>query len=237
MKICIITAVWKRPEVFKIFAESIKLLKGDIVVCVVGSEGDKSRKMVESYGFQYTEAPNKPLGVKWNQAAILASQTDADYYLLMGSDDIINQSFLDWYIKLAQKGYEYIYVTDGYFYDTVSAKSLYWSGYKKSVYRSELRRALGCGKMLSKRLMIKASWRPWETHVDRGLDNSFNNKMRLSTKYSIGVRCEGSDRCILDIKSSTNMTPFAKWENCKWVDSKEMLNKFFPELDIWKEKA
>ena len=91
MKICIITAVWKRPEVFKIFAESIKLLKGDIVVCVVGSEGDKSRKMVESYGFQYTEAPNKPLWVKWNQAAILASQTDADYYLLMGSDDIINQ--------------------------------------------------------------------------------------------------------------------------------------------------
>lgn len=233
MKICIITAVYKRPEIFKIFAESIKQLNGNIVVCVAGSEGDKSRKMVEEYGFEYVETPNKPLGVKWNEAAILSSQTDADYYLLMGSDDIINQPFLDWYIKLAQKGWEYIYCIDGYFYDTVSKKSLYWSGYNKSRARSKLRLALGCGRMLSKRLMNRANWRPWLSHkLHDLLDTSFDEKMNLREDFSIGVRCENTDMCILDIKSSTNMTPFARWENCKYIDSNQMLSSFFPKLEI-----
>jgi len=228
MKVCIITAVWKRPEVFEIFAEAVKSLDGDIVVCVAGSEGDKSKDMVEKHGFMYVETPNKPLGVKMNQAAILASQTGADYYLLMGSDDIMNQPLLDRYIKIASKGWHYIYLVDCYFYDTVSGKSLYWAGYLKNRYRARLRRALGCGRMLSKQKMERVRWQPWmnDRYHDL-LDTGFDEKMRLKERESMEVTLQG-DECILDIKSSTNMTPFAPWDNTREINKEEIL-RFFPD--------
>ena len=228
MRVCIISAVWKRPEVFEIFAESIKSLKGDIVVCIAGSEGDKSRKMVESHGFEYVETPNEPLGVKMNQAAILASKTDADYYLMMGSDDILNQALYDQYLKAASKGFDYIYVTEGYFYDTVSKKALYWSGYKKD-RAVGIRRALGCGRLISRKRMERVRWMPWMNDKYHDLlDTGFDEKMRLTSDISLEIKLKGTNMAILDIKSSTNMTPFAPWDNTTEI-SKESIFQFFPK--------
>jgi hypothetical protein len=232
MKICIITAVWKRPEIFKIFAESILSLEGDIEVCVAGSEFEVSKDMVQSYGFNYIEAENDPLGAKFNKACMIASKIKAHYYLFLGSDDIINQELYNKYLTLIGKGYEYMYLTDGYFYDKVSRKCMYWSGYSRSRSRFKTGLALGCGKVVSRRLMERANWRPFETHVNKGLDSSFNRRMKLSDKYSIPIRVKDTDMCVMDIKSSTNITPFEKWENCNWVNGEDVINKYFPNLDI-----
>src|SRR5687767_2399481 len=96
MRLAIVTGVWKRPEVFHMFAAGVQMLqehfKGrvDIVCCVAGSEGPASRKMVTSYpNFFYTETPNQPLGVKMNQATYLASRFNPNYCLMVGSDDLI----------------------------------------------------------------------------------------------------------------------------------------------------
>jgi len=217
MKICIITAVWKRPEVFKIFAESIKSLEGDIVVCVAGSEGEKSRKMVEGYGFNYVEADNSPLNKKLNQASILSSDTDADYYLIMGSDDIINQPLLDKYITLAKKGIDHVYLIDCYFYDTATSSTYYWAGYKG---KRGVQRALGAGRLLSRRLMEKNNWRCWNARrsLDRGMDAALNSRMRLKDLYSMGVRLKGTDMAIMDIKSEVNITPMRVIESSKTHD-------------------
>ena len=229
MKVCIITAVWKRPEIFNIFAEAIKSLEGDITVCVAGSEGKKSKDMVEKHGFQYVETPNNPLGVKMNQAAILASQTDADYYLLMGSDDIINQALYDKYMHVASKRWDYIYLKDSYFYDTKSKKAMYWAGYNRDRAKSELRLALGCGRLISKRRMIRVRWQPWMNNKYHDLlDTGFDEKMMLTKDISMPIRIEGTDMAILDIKSAVNMTCFAPWDNTKEIDKEEIF-KLFPE--------
>ena len=225
MKVCIISAVWKRPEVFEVFAQAVKNLEGDIVVCVAGSEGAKSRRMVEKHGFQYVETPNKPLGVKMNQAAILASQTDADYYLLMGSDDIINQPLYDRYLKIATKGWQYVYLLDCYFYDTVSKTSMYWSGYNRRsntlVRSNPLRAALGCGRFLSKKRMERVRWQPWMNDKYHDLlDTGFDEKMKLTKDISMAVNIKDTDMVILDIKSSTNMTPYEPWENTTYINNK-----------------
>ena len=47
MELVVVTGVWKRPEIFEIFANGIKALKikGLNIRCVVaGSEGVKSKK-------------------------------------------------------------------------------------------------------------------------------------------------------------------------------------------------
>ena len=48
MKISIVTGVWKRPEVFEMFAQGIKNLGVEVDVIVAGSEGKRSRDMVQA---------------------------------------------------------------------------------------------------------------------------------------------------------------------------------------------
>src|SRR5688500_3149553 len=123
MRLAIVTGVWKRPEVFEMFAEGVKLLQShfsdrlEIVVCVAGSEGKASQEMVRKHkNFFYTEHSNKPLGVKMNVACLLAKRMSPDYCLMMGSDDIIGVDLMEEYLIQMQKGIDYIYLMDCYFF-------------------------------------------------------------------------------------------------------------------------
>ena len=94
MKVAIVSAVWQRPEVFEMFAKGIKHLVSnckdiEFTVIISGSEGDKSKSMVEKHGFIYIEIPNDPLAVKMNATVIRAKEYDVDYILGVGSDDVI----------------------------------------------------------------------------------------------------------------------------------------------------
>jgi len=53
MKISIVTGVWKRPEVFEMFAQGIKNLGVEVDVIVAGSEGKRSRDMVQAHRVIY----------------------------------------------------------------------------------------------------------------------------------------------------------------------------------------
>jgi len=204
MKIVVIVAVWKRPEIFRIFAESITSLKGDIAVCVAGSPEDGCKAISLGYGFDYVQVPNRPLNKKLNAASYLASKTDADYFLIMGSDDIINQELFNKYLELAKK-YEHIYLTDAYFYDTIYKKLKFWRGYKG---RKGMERALGCGRLLSRRLMRDVLFQPWpnDKDINKGLDRYLMDNMDLKESESIGITTWGTNMAVMDIKSSVNIT-------------------------------
>ena len=153
MRVAIVTTVWQRPEIFRMFAQGVAMLqehfKGriEIVCCVAGSEGWNSRTMVNCLpDFFYTETPNHPLGQKQNSALMLASRLKPDYCLTVGSDDIIGISLMEKYFVAMQQGIDYTYLMDGYFFDTVSTRGLYWGGYTKSFNKG---RPLGAGRLIS----------------------------------------------------------------------------------------
>ena len=104
MKIAIVTAVWKRPEVFKFFARGVhKLIESfpsiQFEVIVTGSEGTQSEQMVTTEGFHYIEIPNEPLAEKHNSSLKKAKQLKPDYVLCLGSDDIISPGLFEIYLK------------------------------------------------------------------------------------------------------------------------------------------
>lgn len=232
IKLGIVTGVWGRPEIFKMFAEGILQLGVthgiDIEVIVAGSEGDKSRIMVEDYGFEYIEVKNDPLAAKMNTTITMAQKLKCTHVLCVGSDDIITAPLLDKYIEFIRKGYDYIGVLDWYFYDTVTGKSLYWGGY------SDVRRqghTCGAGRILSAELLSKWGWKVWEDRHSKILDNSMQDKLR-TTKHSIKTfKLKDFDLYALDIKSSNNMTPFAVWDNADYIDSK-LIKKQFHFLNL-----
>lgn len=226
-KIAIITAVWKRPEVFELFARSIhdleKIDNLEIVTIIAGSEGDQSRKMVEAHNFKYIEIPNEPLGNKVNAPAYQAQQEGVDYVLCVGSDDLISVPLMEFYIKTMKAGHDFIGVLDFYFYDTNSKKAAYWGGYREAYRKGH---ACGAGRLISARLMKAWGWLPWENKHSLMLDNSMQEKLRLTKHSEYIFSLKENNLFALDIKSSTNMTPFKLWDNTEYIDKKIIFKQF-----------
>lgn len=222
LRLAIVTGVWKRPEIFELFAKKTKQLKHkevDIVVIVAGSEGDKTRKQVEKHGFKYIEIPNQPLAHKMNCTTDLAGKYKCDYVLCVGSDDIITQPLFDFYVEEMKKGTDFVGTLDWYFYDTNTKKFAYWGGY------TDRRRGhtCGAGRLLSSKLMNEFKWKPWDLEHSHVLDNSMQQKLTKIEHTSRIISLKKEGLIGLDVKSSTNMTPFELWENTSYIPATKEL--------------
>ena len=218
MKVAIVTGVWKRPEVFELFAKGAKQLlkiKGiEWKVIVVGSENHKSMHMVRRQRFDYIEAPNNPLARKMNTTIRAARDWGADYVLCLGSDDIITPQMMLIYIEQMNKGIDFIGVLDFFFYDLPTKRALYWGGYEDG----RKGHTCGAGRVLSSNLLGKWGWKIWEDKQSKVLDNSMEDKLNKTPHTSHTFKCVDFDVMRLDIKSSTNMTPFECWANTVEID-------------------
>jgi hypothetical protein len=227
MKVAIVSLVWKRPEVFEMFAKGIKHLiansKNEYIVIIAGSEGETSRQMVEKHGFIYTEMPNEPLSEKANKPVLIAKEHNVDYVLAVGSDDVISPGLMAAYDKRMKKAMDYIAVLDFYFYDLKSGRASYWGGYLED-YRKGC--ACGAGRLMSKKLMDAWGWQPWEVKHSRVLDNSIQEKLKITSHTSDVFSIKEQGLYALDIKSATNMTPFAQWDNTHLIDSQIIKKEF-----------
>lgn len=232
-KVVFVTGMWQRHDVFKMFAEGIRHLqitfahRLDIHCCVVGSEKLVSKQLALSYpNFHYTDYSNKFLSAKMNDAVKLAKTLDPDYYLMLGSDDIIGVSLMKRYLQLMDEDCEYVYLLDCYFFDTVSKRGLYWGGYQTHRNKGF---AAGIGKLLSRRLMEKIGWLCFPNGYDRVLDTGFEARVSAAKPEKVSIRLKAENLFALDIKSSTNMTPFAMWDNTTLIDGKKMLDDNLPK--------
>ena len=168
MRIGIVTAVWKRPEVFEMFAKGVLHLNNntehEYFVIVAGSEGYKTKNMVEKYGFNYIEIPNNPLATKHNATTIEAKEYDPDYILFLGSDDVIGVELMNLYTKFMKRSIDFIGLKDLYFYDIETDYSSYWGGYVDSRFGC----SAGAGRLISKRLMNLWEWSVFEIKDNNG---------------------------------------------------------------------
>lgn len=230
IKIAIVTAMWKRPEVFKLFCKGVRQFwskryhdKVVVDVFIAGSEGEISRRLVQSElsVANYIEIKNDPLSRKMNAALQLAR--GYDYALCIGSDDVIHPDLFDKYIELAESGIDFVGVSDFYFWDTLTRRAAYWGGYREN-YRKGI--TCGAGRMISARLLDQWNWKVWEDHHSKILDNSIDEKLRTAKHSSLVFSLKEYGLFGLDIKSAENMTPFQLWDNTEFIDESVILNKF-----------
>lgn len=218
MRIAIVTTMWQRPEIFRIFAEQCQHLQnkyGNLDVIVTGSESHKSKHLAESYGFHYIEYANKPLGRKQNRSTIKAKALGVDYVICVGSDDLISDKLYEYYLSQFEKGIDFIAPLDCYFYDTVSGKGLYWGGYRGKWQGM----TCGAGRALSRNILNRLNWQPWYDELysdvlDTGMDEKLKRVPHSRHTFKISTI---KNAYLIDIKSSTNMTPFEKWDNSKYI--------------------
>jgi hypothetical protein len=195
--------MYGRHKVFNVFAQGVKNLRiaypeVEINVLVVGS-GD--RKAVEKHGFEYHDFPNFPL-TKKAQHRLTLSKNKADYYLFLGSDDLIDERMFGYYLKQIKNGYDLIAPYDIHLYN--KGRMYYSEGYSRRNPRHG--EALAVGRCLSNRLLESFKWVLWEGERNKGLDGAVWKKLkktvrkRLFYSKNLGI--------IMDIKTHENISKF-----------------------------
>ncbi len=197
MKVHVLTALWKRPEITRICFEGIKRLGVEATAAI--SE-ESYIEMCEQYGINWVMVQNRPVGNKWNVGMEEALKKDWDYVMILGSDDIVSDYLLELYKPLMGKYYMFG-VDSCYFYHKGTIK-------KFSGYADKLNMSVGAGRMLHRSLVEDC--KPLWPLQNRSLDGGSLRRIR-SKGYDEHVISLG-EAVILDIKSDENLNAFDNLE-------------------------
>jgi len=214
MKVVITTMIWKRPEITKVWCTAIeRIIKSfpevEFNILVAGSEGEKSRLLIESFNFDYIETPNQPLSNKANIRLKACKKYNADYVLLLGSDDFINNKTFNFILDKMKIGYDEIAPLDLYYYDTVSKAFVYCQGYTNHRKGEQL----AISRAVSKSVLNKIGWQMFEPNKTKGLDYGSGKRLKAAVEKPYYYSIKENDLFIIDVKSETNITKFQRRSN------------------------
>lgn len=202
MRIGIITACWKRHAILQAAISNWIDLGAHEIICAYTQEDRTSRKILGAAGARIVEAPNR-LAVKFNAATKAAKATDCDYFLHMGSDDLIDRPLWEFY---QQYQGDHMALTDWYFHNVPTSETRYWAGY----FGPRAGEPIGAGKLVSREALDRIGWRPFIDGRDNALDYDQHNRLRQA-----GVRCDSYRLkdlgCVgVDLKNEENATPWKR---------------------------
>lgn len=229
LRITFITGMWKRPEVFEMFAKGIKKIQTqwsnmDIQCVVAGSEGVHSRSLCEKYGFHYIETNNYPLSDKMNKPLQVAKELNSDYVICLGSDDVMSLELFDLYLEYMNQGYDFIGLIDFYFLNLEKNKAIYWKGYREHSRKGE---TIGAFRCISKWVLDQLDWELWQSGLTKGLDASMKVKLSKLSYRSKSIRLKDENVYAMDIKTSENITPYKEFDNSLVINAEALKSVFF----------
>jgi len=223
-KILVLVPVYKRPEIFKIFAENLNFPSWiEAKVVAVLSKEDKflsqNVRTCTKHNFVITYSDNEPLGAKMNHGIEWGSLfTDWQYLMNIGSDDIIND---DYWEKVQAHllnginmvGMNQIYAFNCYSNDTLKLKiDMIWGG----------------GRLIKRDIIeqtIDKLGYIYTPYMSSGLDtDSQANIIQVTDLVPTII-----DGCyLLDLKTDTNINTFLGLENIphEEIDYSEIRDKF-----------
>ena len=247
MKIVVVTALWKRPNltrlVFKRYAAVKRDLAGvvDIEFVAVGSERASSSSLAAREGWGYVEAPNRPLGAKWNAARPAVRAHDPDGMVVVGSDDWLSTPAFRFYVEGLRAGVPLMGFRDIYFLYWQTGRTLYFGGYQ---HPSRVGESLGLGRCLSRESLEALRWQPWWNSLNRGLDYSMMRSLRkrhpVVKDQARIVRMADVGACAIDIKTPVGICKVQSYlgskkpdgtRNVEWVETHPLLMKHFPKRE------
>jgi hypothetical protein len=135
------------------------------VVCVGDPE---EKKFCESLGAEYVIHRNKPLGAKWNTGFVAAKKYSPHACLFVGSSDWLSDN---WLSEMGPhiKQHDLVGTAGCFFLDIGDTFRLVeWPGYKG--HREG--ESIGIGRLISKQVLDKLQWKPFDDHLDSSLDFS-----------------------------------------------------------------
>lgn len=156
--------------------------------------------------FAYAQAPNQPLSNKWQAAVQSLEGLDFDAMILLGSDDYIDEAFLQ-YAKDNIEGFDMIGFTDAYYEQ--DGQFYYWSGYDNHRQGEPV----GAGKIYSREFLERIGFYLYPFAAEKGLDRMAHNVcVRSKAKMHItSLKENGLFMC--DVKDGEGMNSLEKLQS------------------------
>ncbi len=194
--------MWGRHKTFDVFAQGVKNLQEAYpqieFECLAVGTGD--REVVEKHGFEYHEYSNDLLSDK-AQYRLSLCKDRADYYLFLGSDDVIRPETFQYYLDNLT---DYMAPLDMCFY--YEGLIYYSPGYDK--YHNRYGESLAVGRMCSNELLNKVNWQLWTEHKKRNIDRQAYLRLKDYAQNPHFFRLSKMEGLILDIKTEENLSKF-----------------------------
>jgi len=226
MKLGILTSLWQRPQLTKLFLDRLKHLHDtlDITCVAVGTDHMYLEECVDRE-ILYVDYVNKPLGIKWNHGIRTFKDLDVTHIMILGSDDFVSDDFVKFAMEFSEDK------------DFTGCKDLYMfgahprsRGWQELFYFAYQGCIVGPGRCYSKRIVEMMNWTPWGSR-NAGLDGSIARSVRGLGKTvrrgAFNMRDEGL--FMVDIKTVGNISgiPGA----AKPIDKKfpAMIRRHLPE--------
>lgn len=223
MRIAIVTALWKRPELSKIVLDYYANNFPNISPLAVVSD-DESAGVCAGADWPFCYHDNQPLSQKFNYVFSQAKHLNPDAVIIIGSDDLLSPELIEYYQKNYSPDADHILgLKDLYFYHAKRD----WAIHHKGFIANKTKYTIGCGRIFSRAVLDKLNWQPWgDENINRGLDLTCSRRLE---KLSIGERqvTMAESGIAVDIKFAENLTRMETFNfNFETVDVSILKNKF-----------
>lgn len=197
MSVAVVTASWKRPEVFRRFlAHVTKHVPPSQVYCA-GSPDDLCDGIAKEFGIVYDRVPNE-MGSKWNHAVRMSGDSEASHRLFLGSDDFLYDRL--WSFAQAYHG-DHFGLRDCLIHQMETRRTLHWRGY----IGSRAGEPVGAGKIISTEVLDALGWEPFSAGRSRSLDLDMHRKMGV-LGVQVDVQPMRSVGLLVDVKTGDSLT-------------------------------
>ena len=187
MRLGVAIATWRRPFLTELMLKHTLTVGFDKVVAVRSPEDPNRANDVE--GVEYVEHENHPLTEKW--AAGIKALQDCDAVMILGSDDFVNEAFVEAVRDMLGEGYDYIQPSGLWFYDADTMRCGYGEAFR-----------IGAGRTLSRKMLDLVGWNPCKESahigkVDSAMDATLDDiRMPQKMKRQLEDR-----RILVDVKT------------------------------------
>ena len=185
MKPTVLIATHKRIQITEFNIET--LMQQTVVpkVVLVVSDMDEYHLFKNNYPDVFVcRHPNQPLGGKWNYGVQIARTLGADPLVILGSDDILGENYIENCTKLTTDGNHFIGLQRWFIHHKGKA---YLCDYLANL-------PLGGGRCHSAAMLDKLDWKIFEIQKNRHLDDYGFDRVRgseLKMKWVRDVEKEG----------------------------------------------
>jgi len=175
MKLGILSALYGRPELTRLFLDRLGHLKNtfDVLPAVVGTDFQFHEDCLKR-GIAYLDHENKPLGRKWNHGIKYFMDKDVTHVMIMGSDDFSSDNFIEFSMKFAEDK-DFTGCKDVYMFGGHPGRR----GWGRLFYFRYKGFLVGPGRCYSKKILEEMNWTPWNVNRNSGLDGSITKTVKM----------------------------------------------------------
>lgn len=203
MRLGLLTLLWRRPELAGIMLRHTASLRvpGVELVPLAVRSADDPQPADKVPGWTYAWAPNDPLSEKWNAGMLALRMLGVDAVMILGSDDLINSSFLSRVCYLLkEKDSDYLQPGGLWVYDLASNRCMYGEAGR-----------VGAGRVLSKRLLDIVDWRPWTEAQAGKTDQAMDETLDPIVWPYVMKQMPKRGEVLLDVKTSLDRCDEQVW--------------------------